>query len=71
MTNEGFDVVPRYEGDGDDCLPWATDKSRHLVDGDPRQLLAAALQSVTRPGTVHRLDWSAGMEKPPTYSGLL
>ncbi|MGH3330574.1 MAG: HIT family protein [Nocardioidaceae bacterium] len=39
-----FHVVPRYAGDGDDCLPWPTGKSPHQPAADPRHLLAEALR---------------------------
>ncbi|HET6625372.1 MAG TPA: HIT domain-containing protein [Nocardioidaceae bacterium] len=40
-----FHVVPRYPEDGDDCLPWPAARSTHQVDGDPRELLVAALSA--------------------------
>jgi histidine triad (HIT) family protein len=36
-------VVPRYPGDGDDCLPWPNGKSPHHLDEDPYLSLAEAL----------------------------
>ncbi|MGW7686488.1 HIT family protein [Kribbella sp. NPDC054772] len=33
-------VVPRYPGDGDDCLPWPTGRSRHRLAADPLELLS-------------------------------
>lgn len=33
-------VVPRYPGDGDDCLPWPTGRSRHRLSTDPQVLLS-------------------------------
>jgi len=36
-------VVPRYEGDGEECLPWPGGRSLHQVNGDPHQLIAAQL----------------------------
>ena len=38
-----FHVVPRYPEDGEDCLPWPSTRSRHLVEGDARSLLARAM----------------------------
>ena len=36
-------IVPRYAGDGEECLPWPTGRSTHTVDGDPYALVASAL----------------------------
>jgi histidine triad (HIT) family protein len=33
-------VVPRYPGDGDDCLPWPTGRSVHRLAVDPQVLLS-------------------------------
>lgn len=33
-------VVPRYPGDGDDCLPWPTGRSSHRLAVDPQVLLS-------------------------------
>lgn len=38
-------VVPRYEGDGDDCLPWPSGRSAHRREDDPYVSLAAALDA--------------------------
>jgi histidine triad (HIT) family protein len=38
-----FHIVPRYPEDGEDCLPWPSTRSTHLVEGDPWSLLAGAL----------------------------
>jgi histidine triad (HIT) family protein len=33
-------VVPRYPGDGDDCLPWPVGRSRHRLTTEPQVLLS-------------------------------
>ena len=38
-----FHVVPRYPGDGDECLPWPSGRSTHQPHGDPRLLLSRGL----------------------------
>ena len=38
-----FHVVPRYAGDGDDCLPWPRGTSPHVPEGDPHARLVTAL----------------------------
>lgn len=38
-----FHVVPRYTGDGDDCLPWPRGTSPQVLEGDAYERLVAAL----------------------------